>query len=177
MIITSLHGSLTVLNFFLMAFNWQTFKTRTLTAAVFVIVMLAGLLINRWTFFILFSVIHFGCWWEYLGLVEKIYKNPFHKYFKIGLMLIGYGMMAWINLLFYYTEFAFRELIFTIIPFIGYGLLIFGFSRTQWNNIRASRVALLGLFYISLSLGLMLTLWGIGVDASCMGIGGIVGVT
>jgi len=139
--------------------------------------MLAGLFINQWTFFILFSVIHFGCWWEYLGLVEKIYKNPFHKYFKIGLMLIGYGMMAWINLLFYYTEFAFRELIFTIIPFIGYGLLIFGFSRTQWNNIRASRVALLGLFYISLSLGLMLTLWGIGVDASCMGIGGIVGVT
>jgi hypothetical protein len=44
-----------------MAFNWQTFKTRTLTAAVFVVVMLAGLLINRWTFFILFSVIHFGC--------------------------------------------------------------------------------------------------------------------
>src|SRR6185436_13799881 len=118
MIITSLHGSPTGLNLFLMAFNWQTFKTRTLTAAVFVIVMLAGLFINQWTFFILFSVIHFGCWWEYLGLVEKIYKNPFHKYFKVGLMLIGYGMMAWINLLFYYVGFfGFREQIFTIIPF------------------------------------------------------------
>ena len=54
-----------------MAFNWQTFKTRTLTAAIFVVVMLAGLLIDKWTFFALFSIVHFGCWWEYLKFVEK----------------------------------------------------------------------------------------------------------
>ena len=29
-----------------MAFNWQTFRTRTLTALIFVAVMLAGLLWN-----------------------------------------------------------------------------------------------------------------------------------
>ena len=73
-----------------MAFNWQTFKTRTLTAAVFVVVMLAGLLINRWTFFILFSVIHFGCWWEYLRLVEKIHKIEIDKIIKYVLMIAGY---------------------------------------------------------------------------------------
>src|SRR5579885_1121219 len=78
-----------------MAFNWQTFRTRSLTAAVFVVVMLTGLLWNQWSFFILFSIIHFGCWWEYLKLVEKIRSTSFHIYFKLGLLLLGYGLMLW----------------------------------------------------------------------------------
>lgn len=89
MIITSLPGSLTGLNSFLMAFNWQTFRTRTLTAAVFVVVMLAGLLINRWTFFILFSIIHFGCWWEYLKLMIMIYPKRYLLFVIPGLIYIS----------------------------------------------------------------------------------------
>jgi phosphatidate cytidylyltransferase len=71
-----------------MAFNWQSFKTRTLTAAIFVVVMLAGLLINRWTFFILFSVIHFVCWWEFLKLMKKIYSKKYLSYSLLGLVYI-----------------------------------------------------------------------------------------
>ncbi|HRX92574.1 MAG TPA: phosphatidate cytidylyltransferase, partial [Chitinophagaceae bacterium] len=78
-----------------MAFNWKTFQTRTLTAIVFAAVMLVGLLWNHWSFLVLFSVIHFGCWWEYLKLTEKIYHTSFHFYLKLGLMLIGYGLMLW----------------------------------------------------------------------------------
>jgi phosphatidate cytidylyltransferase len=142
-----------------MAFNWQSFKTRTLTAAIFVVVMLAGLLINRWTFFILFSIIHFGCWWEYLKLVEKIYQVTFHKYFKLGLLLIGYGLMGWIALLSYDRRFAFAEFLFSIIIFCGFILLIVGFSKGQAKSLKPFRFATLGLFYISLSLGLMITLY------------------
>ncbi|MGZ8551850.1 MAG: phosphatidate cytidylyltransferase, partial [Chitinophagaceae bacterium] len=76
-----------------MAFNWQTFRTRALTAIVFVVVMLAGLLWNQWSFLVLFSVIHFGCWWEYLRLIEKIYTTSLHIYTKLGLMLMGYAIM------------------------------------------------------------------------------------
>ena len=76
-----------------MSFNFQTFKTRALTALIFVVLMLVGLLWNHWTFFILFTIIHFGCWWEYLKLIEKIHKINFHLYIKIGLMLMGYGLM------------------------------------------------------------------------------------
>ena len=65
-----------------MAFNWQTFRTRTLTGVIFVLVMLAGLLWNQWSFLILFSVVHFGCWWEYLKLIEKIHHIFFHPYVK-----------------------------------------------------------------------------------------------
>jgi len=81
-----------------MAFNWQTFKTRTLTAVVFVIVMLAGLLINRWTFFILFSVIHFGCWWEYLKLMTAISGKKFLLYSTFGLAYISLPIVLLIGL-------------------------------------------------------------------------------
>jgi phosphatidate cytidylyltransferase len=71
-----------------MAFNWQTFRTRTLTAAIFVVVMLAGLLINRWTFFALFTIIHFGCWWEFIKLMRITYPKKYFLYSFCGLVYI-----------------------------------------------------------------------------------------
>jgi phosphatidate cytidylyltransferase len=78
-----------------MAFNWPTFRTRALTAVVFVAVMLAGLLTNAWTFFGLFTIIHFGCWIEYQKLITAIDPGyaeitPFHRY---GVMLAGWCIM------------------------------------------------------------------------------------
>lgn len=78
-----------------MAFNSAVFKTRALTAIIFAAVMLAGLLWNQWSFLVLFSIIHFGCWWEYLKLTEKIHNTSFHPYTKLGLMVMGYGMLLW----------------------------------------------------------------------------------
>lgn len=80
-----------------MAFDSQTFKTRALTSIVFVIVMLAGLLWNRWSFIILFTIIHFGCWYEFAKLVKKInpgsyilvsFSGLFYISFPIVLMLL-----------------------------------------------------------------------------------------
>ena len=83
-----------------MAFNWQTFKTRALTAVVFVVVMMAGLLWNRWSFFLLFSVVHFGAWAEYSRLVGTFNKDygaitKFHRY--------GSRIAGWCLLL-YFTD-------------------------------------------------------------------------
>ena len=80
-----------------MAFNFRTFKIRALTAIIFVLVMLAGLLWNQWSFLILFSIIHFGCWIEYqklVGLIDKDYQqiNPVHRY---AVMLAGWGFIDW----------------------------------------------------------------------------------
>jgi len=60
-----------------MPFDAQVFRTRTLTAVVFVIVMLTGLLWNQWSFVILFTIIHFGCWYEFVRLVRKIRPGHF----------------------------------------------------------------------------------------------------
>ncbi|RYZ19895.1 MAG: phosphatidate cytidylyltransferase [Chitinophagaceae bacterium] len=51
-----------------MAFHWQTFRTRALTAIVFVAVMAAGLFINPAAFVVLFTIVHFGAWAEFLKL-------------------------------------------------------------------------------------------------------------
>jgi len=82
-----------------MALHLQTFKTRTLTAIVFVVVMLGGLLVSHWTFLLLFLIIHVGCWLQYeklVGLIDADYKNisTFHKY---GVILAGVGFMFWMT--------------------------------------------------------------------------------
>jgi len=148
-----------------MAFNWQTFKTRTLTAAVFVVVMLAGLLINRWTFFILFSVIHFGCWWEYLRLVEKIHKIEIDKIIKYVLMIAGYII---------FLLFGFPDTTVEVGIYIGtfffslklafYFLIIICIAAFLFQNkkigLKAKLLSVSAFAYISLSLGLMMNLFG-----------------
>ncbi len=144
-----------------MALNLQTFKTRALTAGVFVIVMLIGLLWDHWSFFILFSVIHFGCWVEYYKLVAKIDTgyagiSPFHKY---GVMIAGWCIML------FFTNDAYRlgslslhtigwwmGLIFLFVLPIGEFL----FSKEL--NLKNIGYAFFGLIYISLSWGFMINL-------------------
>lgn len=145
-----------------MAFNPQTFRTRTITSIVFVVIMLVGLLWNQWSFFILLSIIHFGCWMEYqnlIGLIDKDYQQitPFHKY---GVMIAGWCIMLyftndtfhifglrlhelgwWMGLLFIFVL-PITELLFT--------------RHIQLKNIGSS---MLGLLYISVSWGLMMVLY------------------
>ncbi len=144
-----------------MAFNIQTFKTRALTAIIFAAVMLVGLLWNHWSFFILFSIIHFGCWIEYqklIALIDPGYKEitPFHKY---GIMLAGWCLMLW------FTGDAYQ--LFGIrLHEIGWwlGLIIaFLLPITELlftKNIRLKNIAhsFFGLLYISLSWGMMMDL-------------------
>lgn len=143
-----------------MAFHWQTFKTRTLTAAVFVVVMLAGLLCNRWTFFLLFSVIHFGCWWEYLKLVEKIRKTSFNKSFKLGLMLIGYGLMFFACCSIYQiANYGLKENFSLPVSIAGFALVLISIFQQRVIDLKSFGSAILGIIYISLSMALMIDLW------------------
>lgn len=149
-----------------MAFNLATFKTRTLSAAVFVVVMVAGLLWNQWSFFILFSIIHFGCWVEYQRLVNLIDKeyafiSAFHRY---GVMIAGWCVMM------YFTNDAFR--LFGIrLHALGWWLgLVFMFvlpliELLFANTIRLKNIthSMFGLVYISLSCGLMMDLYEVAI--------------
>ena len=71
-----------------MAFDIQTFKTRSLTAVLFAIVMLAGLLWNKWSFIVLFTIIHFGCWYEFIKLLKKIDPINYRTKSFLGLIYI-----------------------------------------------------------------------------------------
>ncbi len=147
-----------------MALNTQTLKTRSLTAAIFVVVMLAGLLINYWSFFILFSIIHFGCWFEYqklMGLIDKDYSNisAFHKY---AIMLCGYGFMLW-NIDEQSKPFGLplSEIGKWIVIIIAVILPVKEVVLSKKDNVKVIGFSVLGLAYISLSWGLMISLFNL----------------
>ncbi len=81
-----------------MALNKEVFKTRSLTAVVFVAVMLAGLFWNHWSFMALFTIIHFGCWYEFVKLMKKIYGGKYLWYCLLGLPYITMPVLMMLNL-------------------------------------------------------------------------------
>jgi len=144
-----------------MALNLQTFKTRTLTAIVFVVIMLGGLLINQWTFLVLFSVIHYGCWIEYqklIALIDNDYKNisPFHKY---GIRLLGFGFMLWVTTdAFKIGDVALYEIGWWLLIVMLIALPIMEIVVSRQFNLKNLGYSFLGLLYISISLGLLLNI-------------------
>ena len=74
--------------------------------------MLVGLLWNFWSFLVLFTVIHFGCWFEYMKLVEKIYTIKIDIVIKWLFAICGFTLMIvlglehhWVDL---YSNFSFK---------------------------------------------------------------------
>jgi phosphatidate cytidylyltransferase len=146
-----------------MAFNREIFITRTLSAIVFAVVMLAGLFINQWSFLLLFSIIHFGCWWEYWKLMEKIYNTRFHAFTKIGLMVMGYGLLLWFCSPEHFSikSYSIRGNLPLPVTAAGFVVLLVGIFQKNAVSLRSFSAAFLGIFYISLSWGLMMNMYGI----------------
>ncbi len=144
-----------------MAFNWQTFRTRAFTAILFAAIMLIGLLWNQWSFLVLFSIIHFGCWFEYqklVGLIDPGYKNinPFHRY---GIMIGGYGLMLFFTDNWYVTDAVSLHSIGWVLALIA----LFTIPLTELlfsKNIVLKNMAhsFFGLVYISVSWALLLNI-------------------
>ena len=143
-----------------MALNRQVFITRTLTAAVFAVVMLMGLLWSPWSFLALFSLIHFGCWWEFLQLIERIHKTRFHVYTKLGMMVMGYGLMLWLcGPAIHIKEYVLKDNLSLPVSAAGFALLVTAMFQHNEVRVKAFVMGLLELLYISLGWGLMLYLY------------------
>jgi phosphatidate cytidylyltransferase len=82
------------------ALNKEVFKTRTLTAVIFAVVMLGGLFINGYTFLALFSIVMIGCLYEFAKIIKIIKPTGYRIYLSLALpyiilpiiMLIGLGI-------------------------------------------------------------------------------------
>lgn len=81
-----------------MALNKEVFKTRAITALVFVLVMAVGLFWNFLSFLLLFIIIHFGCWYEFVKLMKKIHGTKFLPYCLLGLIYITMPVLMMIDL-------------------------------------------------------------------------------
>jgi phosphatidate cytidylyltransferase len=143
-----------------MAFNLKTFRTRTLTAIVFAAVMLTGLFWNQWSFFVLFSIIHFGCWFEYFKLLEKIHKAEYSFLTKLGFVLFGFAVILWFcGPGFELEGYRFKYDLTFPVSLAGVIILVLGVFQTKKINLKAFGTAALGLLYISVSLGMMVSLY------------------
>ena len=83
-----------------MAFNVATFKTRAFTAVIFVVVMLAGLLTSSWTLLALFTIVHFGCWFEFHKLMGGIDS----RYREVSSNAQMSGSLAGLGFLLFHTQ-------------------------------------------------------------------------
>lgn len=141
-----------------MAFNWQTFWTRAFTALIFVAVMAAGLLYNEWSFFVLISVIHFGCWHEFGKLIEKTHRTFFHPYIIWGFGLIGFHIVLLLCDGLQLSYYSVRNSFALSFLLAGSVLVLMGVFKRYKVTARAIGSLAAGLLYISLSLGLLLHL-------------------
>lgn len=146
-----------------MAIQAVNFRTRALTSLFFVAVMLLGLLWNTWSFFVLFSIIHFGCWYEYQKLLAKIDPayaeiSSFQKY---GVMIAGWCIMMYcarpgfagdVGNAGLHNAGLYGGLLFLFI------LPVAEILYTRKTYLRNMGYSMLGLIYISLSLGMLLNL-------------------
>lgn len=156
-----------------MALNKEVFQTRAKTAIVYAAIMLTGLFWNEWSFFILFSLVHFGAWYEFRKLVSRIgaesSKQP--VVLKITLAFLGWGMMMAANAEsldisgYHVSEVGWRVMRISIF------LLLFELARTKAFNRKNIIWSLTGLAYISLPLALLVNLrsgwiWGQAHDSN-----------
>ncbi|MGZ8553823.1 MAG: phosphatidate cytidylyltransferase, partial [Chitinophagaceae bacterium] len=99
---------------------------------------------------------------EYLGLMEKIHNTTFHIYTKLGLMLIGYGLMLWFcGPAYNIAGYGLKQNFSLPVSAAGFILLIIGIFQKNKIELKSFGAAALGLAYISLSWGLMMDLYGI----------------
>jgi phosphatidate cytidylyltransferase len=108
----------------------------------------------------LFSIIHFGCWWEYFNLLEKIHNTSYHRHIRLGFMLAGYAVMLWFcGQEFKINNYGLKENFSFPVSVAGFLLLAMGIFQTKKINLKAFGTAALGLLYISLSWALVLNLY------------------
>jgi phosphatidate cytidylyltransferase len=143
-----------------MALNISVFKTRTISAIVFVIIMMAGLVINQWSFFILFTLIQLGCLNEYIQLMGKIYPEyaglaPTHRW---GLLVVGTLMMMVLapNVL-GINGISIKFIGIKILPVILV-IMVAGELYFRKSNLQNVAISFFGLIYIPMCLSLMFQL-------------------
>jgi len=142
-----------------MAMNWHTFRVRALSALFFVAIMLVGLLWNEWSFFILFSIVHAGCWIEYQKLIQQIDARTQ----KGGLLgLVGIILIGWAIVIHLSSAIDFG--VSFSVQLIAVAALALGMLLILTNELYNYRQFYLknffylfsGLLYLSLSFGLLL---------------------
>lgn len=145
-----------------MPFNIQVFKTRALTALIFVAVMLVGLLTNVWSFIALFTLINIGCLYEYFKLMGKIdiRYSTISLSHKILVIIGSLGLMSLLCFQFFpvQNQFTFKNIGWWLLCFFGIVFPLKEFVFAKQKSVKNLAYSFLGLIYISLGWALLMSI-------------------
>ena len=143
-----------------MALNKAVFQTRAKTAVVYAAIMLSGLFWNEWSFFLLFSLVHFGAWYEFQKLSSLIYPAlQWRLWFdRLLFPIIGWGVMLMasagaLNI----NGFLLSDVGYWVVR-IGLVLIPVNFFLDKQYGFKHLKQSVLGFFYISVTLALLINL-------------------
>ena len=143
-----------------MALNFSVLKVRTISAVIFAAIMIGGILWNQWSFFALFTMIQFGCLFEYQKLMRIIVPvyGAITKFHQWGVIVIGlFTTVALAALPFAYKGvFLTTYATYSIIVVAVIILLVELVSKKI--NLKALMVSAVGIIYISVGLSLIFPL-------------------
>lgn len=151
-----------------MAFNFSVLKVRALSALVFVIIMLGGLLWNNYSFFTLFIVIAMGCLFEYQKLLALIYPkyktiSLLHKW---GFYILAAGIMFTLSAKILPLNAVIFKLVGTKIVPIILSIMIFGDVLSKKISLQNWAISIAGLIYIPMGLSLFYQIKGSPVSTN-----------
>jgi phosphatidate cytidylyltransferase len=144
-----------------MPFQFSVFKTRSLSALLFVAVMGFGLFVSAWTYTLLFLFLLAMSWSEFTNLTDRIYSHQTHPYVTLGWILNGWA----ICLLFSREDlllggYSLRESLWLPFHLAGFILLIAGTFLSKKVSIRHWLANAAGSIYLTLPFALALHLYG-----------------
>lgn len=131
--------------------NWNTFFTRTGTAIIFAVIMLAGLLGQPALFFALFAIVQFLAIKEYFSLMQKI--NPGQEY---SLLLQGLVHLFGLCSLLFSTSLLNNDASFLPAILFLPTLILLIESLSKKGDISKAFQALGALLYICLPIALLM---------------------
>ena len=140
-----------------MAFDFSVFRVRALSAIVFVMIMLGGLIWNNWSFFFLFIIIATGCLFEYqklLALIFPEYKNKsvIHKW---GLFLLAIAIMFTLSIGLKLVDVSIYQIVGKyVVPSIALIIIIADLISKKFN-LQNIAISVAGLMYIPMGLSLI----------------------
>jgi len=143
-----------------MASNTSVLKLRTLSAIVFVIIMLAGLIWNSWSFFTLFLIIQLGCLFEYQKLLALIFPSyqKISAVHKWGLLVVGCLMMMTLGPVdLAINGMSIKYIGSRLLPFVIAFMIIIDIF-TKKINLQNWAISFAGLVYIPMCLSLFFQL-------------------
>ena len=138
-----------------MALDKETFRLRSLSAVLFVMVMLAATIYSPWSFLALFAVIVLLCLREYIFLLEQIYKSSFLRKDKFAFMVAGFSAYAFLAL-FPLKECSFNYSLLEMPPLFYFLGFVIGMSFLLLiSKDKKAKILLTGIGYIAIPLALL----------------------